>query len=344
MTLPLRRKHRTTRPNTTRSKVPDTARSRRSLAIRPRASLAIAGLAVAALLASGTSALAEVIPSSRSGLRRAPNQSVPLTPVTDSGWTGRGQRIAASANTSPPRTTSGRYQWGDLGLAENDSAVEPAQATMSVPEMIQPEAACDPRQRWSSGGGRGYGSYQNGVRMVQRPGQLPPSTIPPFEEAFQQAPQSLEVNCDLERQKLKPINAVTNKIAAEPGTLPPECSLGNVPYQPRNFACLTYTWKASNLCHKPLYFEQVRVERYGHALPPPIQPFAGAAHFFCSFVLLPYKIGMELPNECVYSLGYYRPSSCAPMQIPGIPLSVRGAALETGMISGTAFLLPFAPP
>jgi hypothetical protein len=46
------------------------------------------------------------------------------------------------------------------------------------------------------------------------------------------------------------------------------------------------------------------------------------------------------PHECQYSLGYYRPGSCAPWMIPPIPLSLRGAVAETGIIVGGVFLIP----
>jgi hypothetical protein len=175
------------------------------------------------------------------------------------------------------------------------------------------------------------------LRVAQRPAG---PGVTPFEESLNQGQQSLEVNCDAERQKLKPINAVTNKITAEPGAFPPECGIGDVAYKSRQYPPMTYTWIASNLCHKPLYFEQPRLERYGHALPPVIQPLVSAAEFFLSVPLLPYKMGIEPPNECIYALGYYRPSSCAPMQIPGIPISLRGALYEGAVITGFAVVLP----
>lgn len=157
---------------------------------------------------------------------------------------------------------------------------------------------------------------------------------PTFLEELAAVPQPNTIDCTVERSKLKRIGSLTHKIAAEPGEFPPECGLDFGPYRPRAFDVTAWTWKASNLCHKPLYFEEVRLERYGHSLPPFIQPVASAAHFFVSVPLLPYKMGLELPNECVYTLGYYRPGSCAPYHIPGIPLSVRGALFEAGLVGG----------
>jgi hypothetical protein len=73
-----------------------------------------------------------------------------------------------------------------------------------------------------------------------------------------------------------------------------------------------------------------------------VQPFASAAHFFISVPLLPYKMGLNPPHECVYTLGYYRPGSCAPYMIEPIPLSMRAMAYEA--LGATAFAFWFWPP
>ena len=100
---------------------------------------------------------------------------------------------------------------------------------------------------------------------------------------------------------------------------------------------MTYTWTASGLCHKPLYFEDVQLERYGHMAGPWLQPFASGAHFFLTIPMLPYKMGLEPPNECIYALGYYRPGDCAPYMIDPLPLSVRAALFEAaGWVAGVA--------
>lgn len=122
--------------------------------------------------------------------------------------------------------------------------------------------------------------------------------------------------------------------------LPFECGLVEEPLLARTWQPLTMTWKASGLCHKPLYFEEVQVERYGHTLGPIVQPVWSGAHFFANIALLPYNMGVHPFNECQYALGYYRPGSCAPRQIPPFPLSARGALLEAGTIVGGVYLLP----
>lgn len=138
---------------------------------------------------------------------------------------------------------------------------------------------------------------------------------------------------------LKKITEITDNIRAEGKIFPQECTLGGAMYTPRNFALATYTWKASALCHKPLYFEQVAVERYGHTWPL-IQPVMSAAHFFCTVPILPYKMGIEPPTECIYALGYYEPGSCAPYMIYPIPITARAALLEAGAWIGGIYLIP----
>jgi hypothetical protein len=121
---------------------------------------------------------------------------------------------------------------------------------------------------------------------------------------------------------------------------PFDCGFGQELYQPRTWPQVTYLWKAAGLCHKPLYFEQVQLERYGHSWPPVVQPLLSGAHFFATFPLLPYKMGLTTPNECIYTLGYYRPGSCAPYMIDAVPFTWRAAAFEAGAWTGGAFIFP----
>ena len=99
------------------------------------------------------------------------------------------------------------------------------------------------------------------------------------------------------------------------------------------------TWTASALCHKPLYFEEVQVERYGHTAGI-VQPFISGAHFFVNIAFLPYNMGINPPNECQYALGYYRPGNCAPWLMPPVPLSIRGAAVQAGAVAGVIAIIP----
>ncbi len=127
------------------------------------------------------------------------------------------------------------------------------------------------------------------------------------------------------------------------GAIPYECSISQDRQEldgNRAWMSTTYTWKASALCHKPLYFEQEALERYGHSWGPLLDPLVGSAHFFGSIPLLPYKMGLEPPTECIYTLGYYRPGSCAPYMIQPFPWSYRGAALQGAAVTGLIFAVP----
>ncbi|MCU0958844.1 MAG: hypothetical protein MUF48_01955 [Pirellulaceae bacterium] len=122
--------------------------------------------------------------------------------------------------------------------------------------------------------------------------------------------------------------------------VPTECTLGDEVYAGRSWQPITLTWKATGVCHKPLYFEDVQLERYGHTMGHIKQPIMSGAHFFASLVTLPYQAGINPPWECRYPLGYYRPGSCAPWLVPPVPLSVRGALWEAGTVVGGVFLIP----
>jgi hypothetical protein len=121
--------------------------------------------------------------------------------------------------------------------------------------------------------------------------------------------------------------------------LPVECQLAAGEYRGRSWVPSTYTWKAAATCHKPLYFEDVALERYGHSWGPILQPAASAAHFFGTLPVLPYKMGLHPPCECIYTLGYYRPGNCAPHLLDPLPISGRAAMWEAGAwVAGVAII------
>jgi hypothetical protein len=125
---------------------------------------------------------------------------------------------------------------------------------------------------------------------------------------------------------------------AEGVNFPCVCPLEDEQYAGRAWGQTCFEWKASALCHKPLYFEEVGLERYGHAVV--LQPAVSAARFFATVPLLPYEMGMRPPWECVYPLGHYRPGSCAPYYIPPVPVSLRGGLMEAGVVTGLVYIIP----
>lgn len=175
--------------------------------------------------------------------------------------------------------------------------------------------------------------------------ELTPEQLRERSEELQREQEENEENCREELAKVAS-NRISSidlsiRIDGDAGEdYPHECSVSTGSLQPRQWCEITYNWKAAAICHKPLYFEQVQLERYGHSWGPFVQPIMSGAHFFGSIPILPYKMGIRTPNECVYTLGYYRPGSCAPYMIDPIPFTWRAALFETGAATGISFAIP----
>ncbi len=178
--------------------------------------------------------------------------------------------------------------------------------------------------------------------LAEPPGDLPSAS----EDVIDEERQKAAAACSQSRTNLrsKTIDQVILSIAVtgnEGIDFPFECSIDQGDWHPgRAWEQTTYLWKASALCHKPLYFEDEQLERYGHSWPPCCQPLVSGAHFFTRLPVLPYCMGVSPPLECEYTLGHYRPGSCAPYMINPIPISARGALIQAGAVAGTAAVLP----
>lgn len=148
-------------------------------------------------------------------------------------------------------------------------------------------------------------------------------------------------------QVVRPIDLVMVNITPPAGKLPanPAADLvgsgADVPLPAvRAWPIDTFYWAAAATCHKPLYFEEVNAERYGYTRCRVGQPFISAAHFFGTLPALPYLMGADCPCDCDYTLGHYRPGSCVPWQRHYWPVSLRGAAVQAGIVTGTVFVIP----
>ncbi|MDO4582909.1 MAG: hypothetical protein Q4D62_02290 [Planctomycetia bacterium] len=152
---------------------------------------------------------------------------------------------------------------------------------------------------------------------------------------------TLDNSCPKPRD-MKMIREITNDITPPDGNFPIDCPLASEDesFPVRQFAGTHVTWTASNLCHKPLYFEQPAVERYGHSAGPILQPLLSGAEFIITVPALPYLIAMDPVNECQYPLGYYRPGSCAPYKWNPVPFTIRAGIAEGGIATALVFLIP----
>ncbi len=173
-------------------------------------------------------------------------------------------------------------------------------------------------------------------------GAMPPSTADdddPWKRFHQDG--YVEDRCPSSRD-MKPIREITNNIKPPEGIFPTTCPLvtNDEVFPVRQFAGTQFTWTASNLCHNPLYFEQPDLERYGHTAGPVLQPILSAGQFLLTIPMLPSLIAIEPVNECQYPLGHYRPGSCAPYKWNPLPVSMRSAIAEGGIITALVFLIP----
>ncbi|MGY8768758.1 MAG: hypothetical protein ACKVH8_10085 [Pirellulales bacterium] len=150
----------------------------------------------------------------------------------------------------------------------------------------------------------------------------------------------VDTGTSLEKLKIRQLGSDDQCFVAAWWRMPYECGWNKEPFEGRDWDPLEVNWTASALCHKPLYFEERALERYGHTTGPLTQPFVSGAHFFGNVITLPYKMGMNPPTECRYALGYYRPGNCAPQLIAPIPLSVRGALTQTAAVLGAVYWIP----
>ena len=177
------------------------------------------------------------------------------------------------------------------------------------------------------------------------PGQLAPMPLPLGNGEPQKLDEKIAYDCkaaraELKRKKLSDLDIDIEVKARRGFEVPQDCSLALDPFQPRDWECTDFVWTASGLCHKPLYFEERHLERYGHSTGPYTQPLVSGAHFFGSVLMLPWNMGLKLPGECEYALGHYEPGNCAPYMIPALPITARAALFQAGAAAGLVYLLP----
>lgn len=92
-----------------------------------------------------------------------------------------------------------------------------------------------------------------------------------------------------------------------------------------------------SFCHRPLYFDESNLERYGVSRGW-AQPACSAAHFFGGVAMLPYKMSVKHPCRCYY---YQHPYLAG---VDGFerrqPLRRGPALIEAATVTGLVFLLP----
>lgn len=282
------------------------------------------------------------------------DHSVRIVSATD-------EEPSATVEQSPPQSGTNPFEdpFGDGG-GRNASASRSSYPSLAQQAIARQQAPAEPIPMEPD---------------IDPPDVLPPAVEPPAVESTLEPPVEddgyeldededydfpndqlarAEPDCPspLDEEYFTPIGELTTDVSIRPdpdrdpadAILPQPCALPAKTYdpsfRPSTWAPTSFAWKASGLCHKPLYFEDVHLERYGHSWGPYLQPVISGAHFFLTVPILPYKMGLNPPGECLYTLGYYRPGSCAPYLLDPIPLSIRAAFAQGGVSTGMAFLIP----
>lgn len=173
-----------------------------------------------------------------------------------------------------------------------------------------------------------------------------PSAAAPSTTSPSTAPAATSSNTTA-TERFGPIEALTIDTAPPAGRLPESAaaplaesgdqsawSEANRGWQPSVFC-----WEASAFCHRPLYFEEVNLERYGYARRL-TQPLVSGVYFYGNVLALPYNMMAQKPHRCIYTLGHYRPGSHVPRQIHWPPLRVDAGLMEAGLVTGLVFIFP----
>ena len=207
--------------------------------------------------------------------------------------------------------------------------IGPAPTTMPEPEFQYTQAPVEPR---------GGGTYSEPARS---PDQLKRVTeISPFYD-YEPDPT---IRADDPCRNLCPRPDGAPCKSYEEGESAPTCpeqvGLGQNDYQERELAPSTFAWAASNLYHRPLYFEDPALERDGHTHGCLLQPFVSTGRFSAQLLGLPYQMAIDPMCKKQYTLGWYRPGECAPKLCYQVPWNTHAAAVQAGVMTGLFYAFP----
>ncbi len=142
----------------------------------------------------------------------------------------------------------------------------------------------------------------------------------------------------------KPIKNIQVSLAADSGPFPKDLSVSVAEYHAdrdlRPWNIQVYNWEAPNICHLPLYFEEINVERMGYSRLPCLQPAISGLHFVGGALAMPYAMAVRPPCVAVYPLGKPRAGSREAFRRNYPEMSIAGSAAETGAIAGLILLIP----
>lgn len=106
--------------------------------------------------------------------------------------------------------------------------------------------------------------------------------------------------------------------------------------EPADIFCSYTPW---TICYRPLYFEDIKLERYG-ANVGYLQTGLSGAQFFSTIAGLPYKMTVRPPRTCQCSNGFSRPGDCP---LPGYghrEFRWDASLVEAAAVAAVVYILP----
>jgi HEAT repeat protein len=153
------------------------------------------------------------------------------------------------------------------------------------------------------------------------PDAIPPISDDEVEPAAGQAEQPESPEAQDRDEGLKPIGSLRATIKMQGDHLPADIAAARFESEPtyyhgfgmtRGWGPTCFCWDAPAVFFKPLYFEDINLERYGIHFAWAQGPVSWYC-FFQNCLFLPYKLVAQPPCECIYTLGYERPNNCIPL-------------------------------
>lgn len=106
--------------------------------------------------------------------------------------------------------------------------------------------------------------------------------------------------------------------------------------EPADVLCAYTPW---TICYRPLYFEDIALERYDKNVGY-LQTGLSGVRFFGSIAALPYKMTRRPPRSCECSNGFSRPGDCP---LPGYGnrrLELDAALVEAAAVTAVVYFIP----
>ena len=147
----------------------------------------------------------------------------------------------------------------------------------------------------------------------------------------------------------QPISQLNADISHDAERLPLDCAVdlfqaargsADLAHHARWDSMTDFHWKATELSHQPLYFDDQILERYGQTIAPCVQPVISGAKFFGTLPSMPYRMWINRTHDYRTTLGYHRPGSATPCYRDAVHWRWDAASFQGGAIVGALLLLP----